>query len=100
MVHLSLRIYVRLRDYLRRGGRNQITEILKKELLRDCSAAAWTAASASTMRAGNIRLDNRGQWEAALELAREGHGIIRKGSFEVWINAIPPLLRGSHKVRL
>jgi hypothetical protein len=53
---------------------------------------AYSAPTASTIRGSRILL-SRYQLHAARELQREGHGIIRDGYFETWVNTMPLVLR-------
>jgi hypothetical protein len=53
---------------------------------------AYGARTASTMRGSRIPLSWY-QWRGARELQREGHGIIRDGYFETWVNTMPLVLR-------
>ncbi len=53
---------------------------------------AYGAQTASTMRGSRIPLSPY-QMGAARELQREGHGIIRDGCFETWVNTMPLAMR-------
>jgi hypothetical protein len=65
---------------------------LVKNRLRDRSdELARRAPTASVLRGSRIKL-RWYQWPAARELQREGHGAIRDGYYERWINITPPAI--------
>jgi len=59
---------------------------------------AYGAPTASTMRGSRILL-SRHQMGAARELQREGHGIIRDGYYETWVNTVPLAMRQDMAMR-
>jgi hypothetical protein len=79
-------------DFMRRRfGR---VAVAKAKLQRIGVEAAWQSPTASTMRGSRIRLRTTTDWRVALELQYEGCGYVRDGCYEVWVNAMPPVIRG------
>lgn len=74
--------------YVFRGLR-YVGAAIKHQLRTSSEYAAKSAPTASVIRGSRTRL-RWYQWLKARELEREGHGVIRNGYYEKWVNVTPP----------
>ena len=71
---------------------------VKTGLRRRAEAAVRNVPTASVLRCGRVKV----QWyerPATRELELEGHGTIRDGYYETWINVTPPVILQMMDVR-